>query len=57
MGTVGAGAAPTFGFSIGVGAVPLVLGCAYPVALLIALNLKQVKEYYAAGAGQALSLA
>jgi hypothetical protein len=54
MGAAG-GASPTLGFSLGVGAVPLVLGCAYPVALLIALNLKQVKDYYAAGAGQALS--
>jgi hypothetical protein len=54
MGAAGAGAS-TVGAGIGFGAVPLVLGCAYPVALLIALNLKQVKDYYAAGAGQALS--
>jgi hypothetical protein len=27
-------------------AVPAVLGCIYPVALLIALNTKSVREYY-----------
>jgi hypothetical protein len=51
IGAAGPGAS-TWGFSLFSGAVPLVLGCAYPVALLIALNLKQVKDYYALGAGQ-----
>lgn len=40
------------------GVVPTVLGCAYPVALLIALNLKSVREYYwfsAPGAGTVTS--
>jgi hypothetical protein len=53
--TPAGGAAPTWTFSLFTGGVPLVLGCAYPLALLIALNLKQVKDYYAAGAGQALT--
>jgi hypothetical protein len=52
IGAAGPGAS-TWGFSLFSGAVPLVLGCAYPIALLIALNLKQVKDYYAAGAEQA----
>jgi hypothetical protein len=48
-GMAGAGApvTPTMGFSLFSGIVPIVLGCAYPVALLIVLNLKQVKDYYA----------
>lgn len=42
----GGAAAPTVGFALFTGAFPILLGCAYPVALLIALNLRSVREYY-----------
>jgi hypothetical protein len=48
MSSFGGGAAtPTMGFALFTGAFPILIGCAYPVALLIALNLRAVREYYA----------
>jgi hypothetical protein len=42
---VGFGAMVT-GMAAGVAAFYLVIGCAYPIALLIVMNTKSVKEYY-----------
>lgn len=39
-------AAGSTGIGLFSGVIPVVLGCAYPVALLIALNLRSVREYY-----------
>jgi hypothetical protein len=43
-------------FSVFTGVVPALLGCVYPVALLVALNRKSVRDYFdyggAAGAGR-----
>ena len=47
----GAGVPAATGPALFTGAIPAVLGCAYPVALLIALNLRQVRDYYAVGQG------
>ena len=42
-----AGAAPgTTGFSLFSGITPIVLGCAYPLALLVVLNTRTVRDYY-----------
>ena len=46
-GLPGGGAAPTR-VALFTGVVPVLLGCAYPVALLIALNVRSVREYYSA---------
>ena len=52
--TPGAGAGtPALSFSLFSGIVPAVLGCAYPVALLVVLNQKRVREYYNSSAGGA----
>jgi hypothetical protein len=46
-GVAGAGAPPpAMGFSLFTGIIPAVLGCAYPIALLIALNTKSIRDYY-----------
>ena len=42
----GAGPAPMKAVALVTSAVPSVLGCVYPVALLIALNTKSVRDYY-----------
>lgn len=42
----GAAAAGAGGWSLFSGVIPVVLGCAYPIALLVVLNLKPVREYY-----------
>ena len=44
---------PTSGYSLFSGLMPLVLGCAYPAALLIVLNVKSVREYYNVDGGEA----
>ena len=41
-----AAAAGAGGWSLFSGVIPVILGCAYPIALLIVLNLKPVREYY-----------
>jgi hypothetical protein len=46
----GGAAGGTMGYSLFSGAMPIVLGCAYPIALLIALNVKSVREYYVGNA-------
>ena len=46
MAAMPGGAAGAGGFSLFSGIVPAVLGCAYPIALLVVLNLKPVREYY-----------
>ena len=50
----GAAGAPPVQVALFSGGVPIFLGCAYPVALLIALNLRWVRQYYSASAGPAL---
>jgi hypothetical protein len=50
MGGAGAGV-PTMRLSLFTGVLPIVLGCAYPVGLLIALNVRSVREYYSASIG------
>ena len=52
MASIAIGGTPA-GASLFSGIVPGVLGCAYPVALLITLNLKQVREYYGLDGGGA----
>jgi hypothetical protein len=49
-GFAGAAGAPPLQVTLFTGFVPVLLGCAYPVALLIALNLRWVREYYNASA-------
>lgn len=46
MASVGGSAAPTVFPAVASGALPLILGIAYPIALLIALNLKATRDYY-----------